>query len=200
MAQEAVSRKKKPEDRGPSDGFEEKLVQVNRVVKVVKGGRIFSFTALSVVGDGKGKVGVGYNKSREVPPAIQKSMESARRNVVQIEFNLVGNTLFHPVEYVHGATKVIMLPAHEGTGIIAGGAMRAVFEVLGIRNVIAKCIGSTNPTNLVYATVNGLMSMASPKQFARKRGKSVREILGIVGEAAATEDEINEVSEVTDEA
>ncbi|PCH57877.1 MAG: 30S ribosomal protein S5 [Legionellales bacterium] len=184
-----MAKRESRQDR--SDGLQEKLVQVNRVVKVVKGGRIFSFTALTVVGDGQGKVAVGYAKSREVPAAIQKSMEDARRNMLSISYNNNGNTLFHPIEYTHGATKVVMLPAHEGTGIIAGGAMRAVFEVLGVRNVVAKCIGSNNPINVVQATLKGLSSMSSPKQIARKRGKSVREILGIKQSEEANNEEAN---------
>lgn len=157
-----------------SDGIQEKLVTVNRVAKVVKGGRIFSFTALVVIGDGRGKLGVGYGKSREVPSAIQKAMENARRNMVQIELN--GNTLQHSITARHGASKVLMKPASEGTGIIAGNAMRAVFEVMGVKNVLAKCLGSSNPVNVVRATVNGLLSMTSPAAIAEKRGKTVAQI------------------------
>jgi small subunit ribosomal protein S5 len=164
----------KVEDK--NEGLQEKLVQVNRVAKVVKGGRIFGFTALTVVGDGNGKVGFGRGKAREVPAAIQKALESARRNMVAVELN--GNTLQHPVKARHGASKVFMQPASEGTGIIAGGAMRAVFEVAGVQNVLAKCYGSTNPVNVVRATVNGLAAMNSPEDVAAKRGKSVEEILG----------------------
>lgn len=160
-----------------TDGIQEKLVNVGRVSKVVKGGRIFSFTALVVVGDGKGRVGVGHGKAREVPQAIQKAMESARRNMVFIDLN--GTTLHHPIKSRHGASKVIMLPASEGTGIIAGGAMRAVFEVLGVQNVLAKCIGSTNHMNVVLATLNGLQQMTSPERVARKRGKKVAEVLNL---------------------
>jgi small subunit ribosomal protein S5 len=151
-------------------------VQVNRVAKVVKGGRIFGFTALTVVGDGNGKVGFGRGKAREVPAAIQKALEAARRNMVSVELD--GTTLQHPVKARHGASKVFMQPASEGTGIIAGGAMRAVFEVAGVQNVLAKCYGSTNPVNVVRATVNGLAAMSSPEDVAAKRGKSVEEILG----------------------
>lgn len=158
------------------DGYQEKLVAVRRSATVVKGGRKFSFSALTVVGDGKGRIGLGRGKAREVPAAIQKAMESARRNLVHIELN--GTTLFHPIEARHGATKVVMLPAADGTGIIAGGSMRAVFEVLGIHNVLAKCIGSPNPVNVVRATLNGLLAMTSPEQVAAKRGKSVAEIFG----------------------
>lgn len=159
------------------DGYIEKLVSVGRTATVVKGGRKFSFSALTVVGDGKGKIGVGHGKAREVPIAIQKAMESARRNLVRVDLN--NDTLFHPVESRHGASKIIMLPASEGTGIIAGTSMRAVFEVLGVRNVLAKCIGSTNPVNVVQATVKGLINMNSPEQIAHKRGKNVSEIVEV---------------------
>ncbi|OUS28048.1 30S ribosomal protein S5 [Gammaproteobacteria bacterium 45_16_T64] len=164
----------KVEDK--NEGFQEKLVQVNRVAKVVKGGRIFGFTALTVVGDGNGKVGFGRGKAREVPTAIQKALEAARRNMVTVELN--GTTLQHPIKASHGASKVYMQPASDGTGIIAGGAMRAVLEVAGVQNVLAKCYGSTNPVNVVRATVNGLAEMNSPADVAAKRGKTVEEILG----------------------
>lgn len=157
------------------DGFREKLVTVLRSATVVKGGRKFSFSALTVVGDGKGRIGIGRGKAREVPAAIQKAMENARRNLVRIDLN--GTTLYHPVETRHGASKVIMLPASEGTGIIAGSSMRAVFEVLGVHNVLAKCIGSTNPVNVVRATLKGLQKMCSPEQVALKRGKKVSDII-----------------------
>jgi small subunit ribosomal protein S5 len=153
----------------------EKLVQVNRVAKVVKGGRIFSFTALTVVGDGKGKVGFGRGKAREVPVAIQKAMEAARRNMIHVRLN--NGTLQYPIKAAHGASKVYMRPASEGTGIIAGGAMRAVLEIAGVHNVLAKCYGSTNPVNVVRATFNGLRNMSSPEDVAAKRGKTVEEIL-----------------------
>jgi small subunit ribosomal protein S5 len=162
--------------RNKSDDFIEKLVSVNRVAKVVKGGRIFSFTALTVVGDGKGKVGFGYGKAREVPIAIQKAMDSARKNMLNIP--LKGTTLQYPIVAEHGAAKVYMQPASEGTGIIAGGAMRAVFDVLGVRDVLAKTIGSSNHKNVVLAMFNGLKNMASPESIAAKRGKSIEEILG----------------------
>jgi small subunit ribosomal protein S5 len=160
-----------------SDGFQEKLVTVARNAKVVKGGRIFGFSALTVVGDGNGRIGVGRGKAREVPIAIQKAMESARHNLIRIELN--GTTLFHPIKAQHGASKVIMLPASDGTGIIAGNAMRAVFEVLGIQNVLAKCIGSTNPVNVVYATIKGLRSMVSPEVVAAKRSKEISDVIGV---------------------
>lgn len=159
-----------------ADGLQEKLVAVNRVAKVVKGGRQFGFTALTVVGNGDGKIGFGYGKAKEVPMAIQKAMEKARRNMLTVP--LKDGTLFYAKVGIHGAAKVHMQPASEGTGIIAGGAMRAVFEVLGVRNVLAKCIGSRNPSNVVKATLNGLTSMQSPDSIASKRGKSVKEILG----------------------
>jgi small subunit ribosomal protein S5 len=157
-----------------SDGLREKLITVNRVAKVVKGGRQFGFTALTVVGDGAGRVGFGYGKAREVPVAIQKAMEKARRNMTSID--LKGTTLQYPLTAIHGASKVYMQPASEGTGIIAGGAMRAVFEVLGVQDVVAKTIGSRNPGNVVRATIKGLADMASPDYVAAKRGKTVEEI------------------------
>ncbi|MDT8450357.1 MAG: 30S ribosomal protein S5 [Wenzhouxiangellaceae bacterium] len=162
-------------DNERTDDFIEKLVAVNRVAKVVKGGRQFGFTALSVVGDGNGKVGFGYGKAREVPLAIQKAMERARRDMKQISLN--NGTLWHPVKSSHSGSRVYMQPASEGTGVIAGGAMRAVFEAVGVQNVLAKSVGSNNPINLVRATVKGLENMASPETVALKRGKSVEEIL-----------------------
>jgi len=162
-------------DQKRDEGYIEKLVQVNRVAKTVKGGRIFAFTALTVVGDGKGRVGFGRGKAREVPAAIQKAMEAARRNMIQVDLN--GTTLQYPVKAAHGASKVYMQPASDGTGIIAVGAMRAVLEVAGVQNVLAKCYGSTNPVNVVYATFEGLKHMQAPEAVAAKRGKSVEEIL-----------------------
>jgi len=165
--------------RGPAegneDGLKEKMISVNRVTKVVKGGRILGFAALTVVGDGKGRVGYGRGKAREVPVAIQKAMEAARRNMVKVE--LVDGTLQYPVKANHGASKVYMQPASEGTGVIAGGAMRAVLELAGVHNVLAKCYGSTNPVNVVRATYKGLRDMQSPDAVAARRGKSVEEIL-----------------------
>ena len=157
-----------------SDLLEEKLVQVNRVAKVVKGGRIFGFTALTVVGDGNGKVGFGRGKAKEVPIAIQKAMENARRSMVDVELN--NNTLWYPVKAKHGAANVYMQPASEGTGIIAGGAMRAVLELAGVQNVLAKCYGSTNPVNVVRATINALSTMESPETVAVRRGKKVEQV------------------------
>ena len=165
----------KQKDEPNTEGLQEKLVQVNRVAKTVKGGRIFGFTALTVVGDGQGKVGFGRGKAREVPLAIQKAMEAARRNMINVE--LSGDTLQYAMKGRHGASKVFMQPASPGTGIIAGGAMRAVLEIAGVQNVLAKCYGSTNPVNVVRATFNALKSMASPEGVATKRGKSVEEIL-----------------------
>ena len=158
-----------------SDDFLEKLVTVNRVAKVVKGGRQFGFTALTVVGDGKGQVGFGYGKAREVPIAIQKSMQVARNNMQAV--SLKEETLHYAMVGRHGATKVYMQPASEGTGIIAGGAMRAVFEAAGVRNVLAKSYGSRNPINVVRATIKGLSDIHSPQSIAAKRGKKVKEIL-----------------------
>jgi small subunit ribosomal protein S5 len=163
-------------DQNQQPDLAEKLVTVNRVSKVVKGGRIFSFTALTVVGDGKGKVGFGYGKAREVPAAIQKAMEKARRNMVTVKLN--ENTLQYPIKGRHSGSRVFMMPASEGTGIIAGGAMRAVLEVAGVHNVLSKCYGSTNPMNVVRATVQALSQMKAPEQVAAKRGFSVDEILG----------------------
>lgn len=159
-----------------SDGLREKMVAINRVTKVVKGGRILGFAALTVVGDGDGSVGMGKGKAREVPVAVQKAMDQARRKMVKI--SLKNGTLHHTVIGHHGAAKVYMQPAAEGTGIIAGGPMRAVFEVLGITNVLAKCQGSTNPYNVVRATLNGLMEMKRPSEIAAKRGKTIEEIFG----------------------
>jgi len=159
-----------------SDGYIEKLVAINRVAKVVKGGRQFGFTALTVVGDGNGRVGLGYGKAREVPLAIQKAMEKARRDMKTV--SLEDGTLQYALTGRHGAARVYMQPASEGTGIIAGGAMRAVFEAVGVHNVLAKIIGTNNPINVVRATINGLSSMQSPESVAAKRGKSVAEIKG----------------------
>ena len=163
-------------DRDNGDGLLEKLVSVNRVAKVVKGGRIFGFTALSVVGDGNGKVGFGYGKAREVPVAIQKSMEKARREMIQV--SLQDGTLWHAIKASHSGSRIYMQPASEGTGVIAGGAMRAVLETIGVRNVLAKSYGSRNPINVVRATISALYGVTSPDSIAAKRGKSVAEITG----------------------
>lgn len=156
------------------DGMVEKLVAVNRVSKTVKGGRQFTFTALTVVGDGNGKVGFGYGKAREVPVAIQKSMEYARKTMINVDLN--NGTLWHVVKSRHGAANVFMQPASEGTGVIAGGAMRAVLEAVGVKNVLAKAVGSRNPINLVRATLRGLTEMHSPSKIAAKRGKKVEDL------------------------
>ena len=161
---------------GSEDDLLEKLVAINGVAKVVKGGRLFGFTALTVVGDGTGRVGMGGGKAREVAAAIQKAMESARRNLVKVPLD--GGTLQYPVMARHGAARVYMHPASEGTGIIAGGPMRAVFEVLGVKDVLAKCIGSNNPINVIRATIGGLEKMRSAEQIAAKRGLEVKELRG----------------------
>jgi len=158
------------------DGLREKMIAVNRVTKVVKGGRIMAFAALTVVGDGDGRVGMGKGKSREVPAAVTKGMEEARRNMIKV--SLKNGTLHHAVSGHHGASRVMMLPAAKGTGIIAGGPMRAVFEVLGVTDVVAKSHGSSNPYNLVRATLDALKNSTTPADVAAKRGKSVEEILG----------------------
>ena len=166
----------KVEAPASKDDLIEKLVAVNRVAKVVKGGRQFGFTALTVVGDGKGQIGFGYGKAKEVPLAIQKAMDRARKNMKKVD--LIAGTLQHATYGEHGAANVYMQPASEGTGIIAGGAMRAVFEAVGVRNVLAKINGTRNPVNVVRATINGLAGMASPSYVAAKRGKTVEEVLG----------------------
>lgn len=162
-------------DQNRDEGLIEKLVQVNRVAKVVKGGRIFGFTALTVVGDGNGRVGFGRGKAREVPLAIQKAMQSASQNMISVDLN--GSTIWYPMTARHGSSTVYMQPASEGTGVIAGGTMRALLEAAGVHNVLAKCYGSTNPVNVVRATYNGLRDMTSPDAVAAKRGKTVEEIL-----------------------
>ena len=167
------------EQNQAGDDFIEKLVTVNRVAKVVKGGRQFGFTALTVVGDGQGKVGFGYGKAREVPVAIQKSMEKARRDMITV--SLQDGTLWHAIKASHAGSRIYMQPASEGTGVIAGGAMRAVLETVGVRNVLAKSVGSNNPINLVRATIKGLQALQSPDSVAVKRGKSVDDIMANVG-------------------
>ncbi len=169
-----VQKVQQQEDRG--DGLREKMVAVNRVTKVVKGGRILGFAALTVVGDGDGGVGMGKGKAREVPVAVQKALEEARRKMTRV--SLRNGTLHHAVVGQHGSCKVLMMPASEGTGIIAGGPMRAVFEVMGLTNVLAKIIGSSNPYNVVRATLNGLQSMKTPYEIAAKRGKTVEDLMG----------------------
>jgi len=172
--QQQSKRPQASEER--DDGLREKMVAINRVTKVVKGGRILGFAALTVVGDGDGGVGMGKGKSREVPVAVQKAMDEARRKLAKV--SLKNGTLQHSVIGKHGASSVLMQPAPSGTGIIAGGPMRAVFEVMGVTDVICKCIGSTNPYNVVRATLNGLMAINTPAEIAAKRGKTVEDILG----------------------
>src|SRR5579863_1344903 len=164
------------EQGSKGDGYTEKLVAVSRNAKVVKGGKIFSFAAVTVVGDGKGRIGIGRGKAREVPVAIQKSLENARKNMRHVV--LKNDTIHHEMIGKHGATRVFMKPAAEGTGIIAGGAMRAVFEVLGVKNVLAKIGGSANPVNVVRATLHALSSVSPPEFLAAKRGKTLEEIFG----------------------
>eukprot|EP00456_Euglypha_rotunda_P033877 TRINITY_DN2613_c0_g1_i2.p1 TRINITY_DN2613_c0_g1~~TRINITY_DN2613_c0_g1_i2.p1 ORF type:complete len:173 (-),score=58.67 TRINITY_DN2613_c0_g1_i2:368-886(-) len=162
------------DDQQGGGEFKEKLVTVNRVSKTVKGGKQFAFTALTVVGDGAGRVGFGYGKAREVPQAISKAMDQARKNMITVP--LKGLTLQHEIWGTHGATKVFMRPASDGTGVIAGGAMRAVFEVAGVQNVLAKSFGSRNPINMVRATLDALKRMNLPAEIAAKRGKTVEEL------------------------
>jgi len=162
------------DDSAKTDGYQEKLVSVARTAKVVKGGRVFGFAALVVVGDGKGKIGYGRGKAREVPIAIQKAMDQARKNMVYIP--LSGKTIFHKVTWTFGASKVFMMPASEGTGVIAGGAMRAVLDVLGVQDILAKSMGSTNPTNVIRATIGALMRIGTPDYVAAKRGKTIEEV------------------------
>lgn len=158
------------------DEFTEKLVAVNRTAKVVKGGRQFGFTALTVVGDGAGRVGFGFGKAREVPVAISKAMAQARKNLVTV--SLKNDTLHYAIRGTHGATRVLMQPASSGTGVIAGGGMRAVLECVGVRNVLAKSYGSRNPINVVRATIGALAALRSPDDIAAKRGKTVEDITG----------------------
>jgi len=153
----------------------EKIVYINRVAKVVKGGRRFSFSAIVVIGDGKGKVGCGLGKANQVPEAIRKGVERARKDMRQV--SLSSTTIPHEIVGKYGAGSVLLKPASEGTGIIAGGAMRAVFEVVGVHDVLAKCIGSNNPINVLRATIRGLEYMRSPQDMASKRGKTVQEIM-----------------------
>ena len=179
MAEEQRAPRGRDRDRNREevdDGMIEKLIAVNRVSKTVKGGRQFTFTALTVVGDGDGKVGFGYGKARELPLAIQKAMQAARKNLLTV--NLKKDTLQYELRGSHGATRVFMQPASDGTGVIAGGAMRAVLECAGVRNVLAKSYGSRNPINVVRATMNALGQMRAPSQIAAKRGKTVEEIFG----------------------
>ena len=162
------------QSEGPEDGLREKMISINRVTKVVKGGRILGFAALTVVGDGDGRVGMGKGKSKEVPAAVQKAMEEARRNLMKV--SIKNGTLHHQVTGHHGASTVMMSPAPKGTGIIAGGPMRAVFEVMGITDIVAKSHGSSNPYNMVRATLDALKNSTTPAEVAAKRGLTVEEI------------------------
>ncbi|CAM5192138.1 Small ribosomal subunit protein uS5 OS=Castellaniella defragrans OX=75697 GN=rpsE PE=3 SV=1 [Castellaniella defragrans] len=171
-----AKEQRKHADQERDDGMREKMIAVNRVSKVVKGGRTMSFAALTVVGDGDGRIGMGKGKAREVPVAVQKAMEQARRGLMKVA--LKNGTLHHTVVGKHGASTVLISPAAEGTGVIAGGPMRAIFEVMGVRNVVAKSLGSSNPYNMVRATLNGLRACSTPAEIAAKRGKTVEEILG----------------------
>ena len=166
----------KPQGDGPEDGMREKMIAVNRVTKVVKGGRTLSFAALTVVGDGDGRIGMGKGKAKEVPVAVQKAMEAARRNMFKVQ--LKNGTVHHNVKGEHGASKVLLAPAKAGDGIIAGGPMRAVFEVMGVTDIVAKSLGSTNPYNMVRATLDALKRSTTAAEVAAKRGKTVEEIFG----------------------
>lgn len=172
----AKAQGRQAQEQERDDGLKEKMIAVNRVSKVVKGGRTMSFASLAVVGDGDGRIGMGKGKAREVPVAVQKAMEQARRGLVKVP--LKNGTLYHTVVGKHGASTVLISPAAEGTGVIAGGPMRAIFEVMGVRNVVAKSLGSSNPYNMVRATLNGLRACSTPADIAAKRGKTVEEILG----------------------
>jgi len=161
---------------GNDDGLREKMIAVNRVTKVVKGGRTLSFAALTVVGDGDGRIGMGKGKAKEVPVAVQKAMDAARRNMVKVD--LKNGSIHHNVIGEHGASRVMMAPAPAGTGVIAGGPMRAVFEVMGVTDIVTKSHGSTNPYNMVRATLDALKRSTTAAEVAAKRGKSVEEIFG----------------------
>jgi small subunit ribosomal protein S5 len=174
MAKVQAKMQGKGQGDGPEDGLREKMIAINRVTKVVKGGRIPGFAALTVVGDGDGRVGMGKGKSKEVPAAVQKAMEEARRNLTKV--SLRNGTIHHKVNGHHGASNVMMAPAPKGTGIIAGGPMRAVFEVMGITDIVAKSHGSSNPYNMVRATLDALAHCATASDVAAKRGKTVEEI------------------------
>ncbi len=172
----AKAQAKGPAAEEQDDGLREKMIAVNRVTKVVKGGRILGFAALTVVGDGDGRIGTGKGKSREVPVSVQKAMDQARRSMIQIP--LKNGTIHHAVYGHHGASSVMLLPAPEGTGIIAGGPMRAIFDAMGIRNIVAKSHGSSNPYNMVRATIDALKNLRTPSEIAAKRGKTVEELMG----------------------
>ena len=186
MAKPKKSESDKREDREGSDLIE-KLVGINRVAKVVKGGKRFAMAALVVIGDGKGRVGIGTGKAREVPEAIRKATDAAKRKMRRIPLR-EGRTLHHDVRGVYGAGRVVLRAAPAGTGIIAGGPMRAVFEALGIQDVVAKSVGTSNPHNMIKATFNALDQIASPRSVAMRRGKKVSDILGRKAEAGETKD------------
>lgn len=158
-----------------------KIIRINRTTKVVKGGRVFNISVTVVVGDGESRVGLGHAKAKEVPAAIQKATKAAEKNMIDVR--LRGTTIQHPLHARHGATTVFMQPASEGTGVIAGGAMRAIFECLGVKDVLAKCIGSSNPSNVAQATFNGLMAMKDPSQVAYSRGIDIKQVLGMKDES-----------------
>ena len=162
------------QDDGRDDGLKEKMIAVNRVTKVVKGGRTLSFAALTVVGDGDGRIGMGKGKAKEVPVAVTKAMDSARRNMIKV--SLRNGSIHHKVVGEHGASHVLMAPAPAGTGIIAGGPMRAVFEVMGVTDIVCKSLGSSNPYNLVRATLDALKNSTTPAEVAAKRGLTVEEL------------------------
>jgi small subunit ribosomal protein S5 len=164
------------QDEGRDDGLREKMIAVNRVTKVVKGGRILGFAALTVVGDGDGRIGMGKGKAREVPVAVQKAMEAARRNMFKV--SLKNGSVHHNVFGEHGASRVMLAPAPTGTGVIAGGPMRAVFDVMGVTDIVSKSHGSTNPYNMVRATLDALKRSSTPAEVAAKRGKTVEELFG----------------------
>ena len=184
MAREGNRRDRRDRDEAPE--FADRLVAINRVSKTVKGGKRFGFAALVVVGDQKGRVGFGKGKAKEVPEAIRKATEQAKRQMIRVPLR-EGRTLHHDIEGRHGAGKVVMRTAPEGTGIIAGGPMRAVFEMLGVKDVVSKSLGSQNPYNMIRATINGLQKEQSPRSVAARRGKKVAEILPKRDEAPAVE-------------
>jgi small subunit ribosomal protein S5 len=184
-------RGRRREDREETPEFADRLVAINRVSKTVKGGKRFGFAALVVVGDQRGRVGFGKGKAKEVPEAIRKATEQAKRQLIRVPLK-EGRTLHHDVRGHHGAGKVVMRTAPEGTGIIAGGPMRAVFEMLGIKDVVAKSTGSQNPYNMIRATLDGLVSSTSPRQVAARRGKKVADILPKRDDAPATSSQVAE--------
>ena len=190
MAQHQHDNRRQDREREEPE-FHERLVGINRVAKVVKGGRRFGFAALVVVGDGKGRVGHGHAKSKEVPEAIRKATEQAKRNMIRVPLR-DGRTIHHDTKGRHGAGKVLLRSAPQGTGIIAGGPMRAVFEVLGIQDIVAKAIGSNNPYSMINATFEALKSMQNPRQVAARRGKNVKDI---VANRQASRDEAVAASE-----